>query len=101
MKLEFLEFRGQTFRQKVSKIAVLKGKSRVVCKIRKSIMIVARTITTGRNSELFLWVRNPSNLSHFEADVFPEIEGDFLNVNGIGKPYAVQCGFSYENILPR
>jgi hypothetical protein len=42
----------------------------------------------------FLVGKEPQQFLHFEGDVFPEIEGDFLNINGIGKPYAVQCGFS-------
>jgi hypothetical protein len=40
VKLEIFEFGGQTFQNGLSKIAELEGKSRVVCKIRKSIMIV-------------------------------------------------------------
>jgi hypothetical protein len=44
VKLEFLEFRGQIFRQKLSKIAVLKGKSRA----QKSIMVVEGAVGTER-----------------------------------------------------
>ena len=56
VKLEFLEFRGQTFRQKLSKNAVLMGKSRVVFGNRKSTMIVERALAC-RNREVVMKVK--------------------------------------------
>jgi len=93
VKLDFFEFGGQTFWQKLSKIAVLKGKSGVVRKIRKSTTSCSPHDHDWQQ-RAFLVGKEPQQFLHFEGDVFPEIEGDSLNVNGIGKPYAVQCGFS-------